>query len=99
VNYLPGLASNHDPPDLCLQSSQDYRREPLVPGFTRIFLNECYMRIYYQIILMTIRLVSFLAGLLRDFNTMLCILILQNTKRVFVGNLPYRTTSVSRASF
>jgi hypothetical protein len=26
------LASNHNPPDLCLLSSQDYRREPPVPG-------------------------------------------------------------------
>jgi hypothetical protein len=34
---LPGLASNHDPPDLCLLSSQDYRREPLVPGHVLIF--------------------------------------------------------------
>jgi hypothetical protein len=25
---LPGLASNHDPPDLCLLSSWDYRHEP-----------------------------------------------------------------------
>jgi hypothetical protein len=25
VNYLPGLASNCDPPDLCLLSSWDYR--------------------------------------------------------------------------
>jgi hypothetical protein len=24
---LPGLALNHDPPDLCLLSSKDYRRE------------------------------------------------------------------------
>jgi hypothetical protein len=28
-NYLPALASNHDPPDLCLLSSQYYRRDPL----------------------------------------------------------------------
>jgi hypothetical protein len=25
TNYLPGLASNHDPPDLCLPTSYDYR--------------------------------------------------------------------------
>jgi hypothetical protein len=29
MNYLPGLASNRDPPDLCFLSSWDYRREPL----------------------------------------------------------------------
>jgi hypothetical protein len=28
----PGLASNHDPPDLCLPRSWDYRREPQAPG-------------------------------------------------------------------
>jgi hypothetical protein len=28
LNYLPRLASNHNPPDLCLLSSQDYRRAP-----------------------------------------------------------------------
>jgi hypothetical protein len=31
MNYLPGLASNHD---LCLLSSQDYRHEPPVPNWT-----------------------------------------------------------------
>jgi hypothetical protein len=30
LNYLPGLASNRDPPDLCLLSSWDYRREHAV---------------------------------------------------------------------
>jgi hypothetical protein len=30
MNYLPGLASNHDPSDLSLQSSLDYRHDPLV---------------------------------------------------------------------
>jgi hypothetical protein len=32
ANYLPRLASNLNPPDLCLLSSWDYRGEPLVPG-------------------------------------------------------------------
>jgi hypothetical protein len=32
VNCLPRLASNHNPPDLNLPSSWDYRREPPVPG-------------------------------------------------------------------
>jgi hypothetical protein len=30
---LPGLASNHDPPDLSLPSWWDYRDEPLAPGY------------------------------------------------------------------
>jgi hypothetical protein len=30
VNYLPRLAADRDPPDLCLLSSWDYRRESLV---------------------------------------------------------------------
>jgi hypothetical protein len=29
----PGLASNQDPPDLCLLRSWDYRCEPPVPRF------------------------------------------------------------------
>jgi hypothetical protein len=29
-NYLPGLASNLDPPDLSLPRSEDYRHEPPV---------------------------------------------------------------------
>jgi hypothetical protein len=29
MNYLPGLALNHHPPDLCPLSIWDYRREPL----------------------------------------------------------------------
>jgi hypothetical protein len=32
TNYLARLDLNHDPPNLCLLSSQDYRREPLVLG-------------------------------------------------------------------
>jgi hypothetical protein len=48
ANYLPRLASNHDPPDLCLPSSQDYKHEPLMPGICRflcvLILNneECW---------------------------------------------------------
>jgi hypothetical protein len=33
------LAWNLDPPDLCLLSSQDYRREPLAPGFAKSYSN------------------------------------------------------------
>jgi hypothetical protein len=32
LNSLPGLASNRDPPDLCLLSSQDYRRMYILVG-------------------------------------------------------------------
>jgi hypothetical protein len=32
TNYLPRLALNHDPPDLCILSRQDYRLESPVPG-------------------------------------------------------------------
>jgi hypothetical protein len=32
MNYLPGMASNLDSPDLCLLSSWDYRRELLTPN-------------------------------------------------------------------
>jgi hypothetical protein len=38
-NYFPSLASNFDPPFLCLLSSWDYRHEPLAPGN---FLDECH---------------------------------------------------------
>jgi hypothetical protein len=34
---LPGLALNHDPPDLCLLNSYEYRREPPVPTVLVIF--------------------------------------------------------------
>jgi hypothetical protein len=30
--HLPGLASCHNPPHLCLLTSLDYRHEPLAPG-------------------------------------------------------------------
>jgi hypothetical protein len=32
VNYFPGVASNHDPPDLRLPNTKDYRYEPPVPS-------------------------------------------------------------------
>jgi hypothetical protein len=32
MNCLPGLASNSDPPELCLLSSWDYRRGPQAPN-------------------------------------------------------------------
>jgi hypothetical protein len=38
TNYLPRLALNHDPPDLCLLSSWDDRRAPLAPSRPRLFL-------------------------------------------------------------
>jgi hypothetical protein len=31
-NYLPQLASNSDPSDLCLLSNYDYKQEPPTPG-------------------------------------------------------------------
>jgi hypothetical protein len=49
VGYFPdkvlwticlGLALKHDPPDLCLLSSLDYRREPQVPGFSLITVKH-----------------------------------------------------------
>jgi hypothetical protein len=32
MSYLPWLASDRNPPDLCFLSSWDYRHEPLVPS-------------------------------------------------------------------
>jgi hypothetical protein len=48
TNFLPGLASNHNPLDLCLTSSLDYRLEP--PFLVRDILFKdtlisCYTRI------------------------------------------------------
>jgi hypothetical protein len=37
MNYLLRQTLNHDPPDLCLLSSQDYRHEPLGPSFSFFF--------------------------------------------------------------
>jgi hypothetical protein len=37
LNYLPRLASNLDPPDLCFLSSWNYRREPRTPGVSNAF--------------------------------------------------------------
>jgi hypothetical protein len=48
LNYLPGLASNCDPPDLCLLSSWDYRHEPLAPSSSSLFLNE-YINFKYSV--------------------------------------------------
>jgi hypothetical protein len=36
-NYLPWLASNLDPPNLCRLSSYDYRCEPLALRFKSLF--------------------------------------------------------------
>jgi hypothetical protein len=40
MNYLLGLASNCDPPDLCLLNSKNYRHEPLAPGKWPTFLKN-----------------------------------------------------------
>jgi hypothetical protein len=37
VNFLPRMALNHNPPDLCLLSSQDYRHEPPEPDSAAFF--------------------------------------------------------------
>jgi hypothetical protein len=50
VNYLPRLALNDDPPDLCLLSSWDYRRELLAPG-TKCVLAHLRAQTYFAIIL------------------------------------------------
>jgi hypothetical protein len=43
ANYLPRLASNHEPPDLCLLSSWGYRNESPVPGSIFSFLRNLYI--------------------------------------------------------
>jgi hypothetical protein len=40
MNYLAKLALSHDSPDLCLLSSQDYRREPPAPGPSHILDSQ-----------------------------------------------------------
>jgi hypothetical protein len=40
MNYLPWLALNFDPPDLCLQSSEDNKSEPLAPGRASIIFKN-----------------------------------------------------------
>jgi hypothetical protein len=32
VNYLPGLALKHNPPNLIIPSSEDYKHEPVAPS-------------------------------------------------------------------
>jgi hypothetical protein len=39
INFLPGLDSNHDPPDLLLLTSWDYRHETLPLAFPLLFLK------------------------------------------------------------
>jgi hypothetical protein len=45
MDYLPGLTLNHNPPNRCLWSSKDYRREPLAPGIMNHFENLNYQRL------------------------------------------------------
>jgi hypothetical protein len=40
MNYWPGLASNHNPSDLCLMSSYNYRCEPLAPAHPFLLLSS-----------------------------------------------------------
>jgi hypothetical protein len=39
MNYLTGLASNPDPPDLSLPSSKDYRHQPPVPSLDPLLIS------------------------------------------------------------
>jgi hypothetical protein len=41
MNFLPGLASNRDSPDLSLPSSKGYRSEPKVPTSSP-FIYSCF---------------------------------------------------------
>jgi hypothetical protein len=51
ANYLPGLTLNHNPPDLSLLSSLDYRSEPLVPGSVNAFPIQQLARAHKRLIL------------------------------------------------
>jgi hypothetical protein len=50
-NYFPGLASNWDPPDLCLLSSYDYRHEPSMPGFYYAYRLLSFLRYPWSVVL------------------------------------------------
>jgi hypothetical protein len=52
MKYLPELASNHDPPDLCLLSSQDYRREALLPSKNRCFTARAIPPVHFTLIIL-----------------------------------------------
>jgi hypothetical protein len=47
---LPRLALNCDPPDLCLLSSWNYRREPLVPGSNFVFKEKAYAYMHRKLL-------------------------------------------------
>jgi hypothetical protein len=57
MNYLPLLALNCDPPDLCLLSSKDYGREPLAPSLQFIIPDFC---TNFYFLLLTLALILFL---------------------------------------
>jgi hypothetical protein len=40
LELFPRLASNHDPPDLCLLSSQDYKHKLLTPSPSSFFYKD-----------------------------------------------------------
>jgi hypothetical protein len=70
ANYLPGLTLNHNPPDLSLLSSLDYRSEPLVPGSVNAFPIQQLARAHKRLIL----------------NYILIFIIISETKQIFKGS-------------
>jgi hypothetical protein len=40
INFLSGLAWNHNPQNLCLQSVWDYRSESTCPAVLSVFINS-----------------------------------------------------------